>query len=340
MPFDLDAYLDDELPVLDAVDLTDSAPSDRPTEIEIWYWKIENSCLDGTEHKVLSDDELLDLHGFPSVAEWGWLFFIVKWLGMYGILASNWGLPILKVGESARFSDTNFNERMAQSVRYFIEIMSERGYDPLKQIHSFAEKIKAGVAEQGTPFADEQAFLDWLLKYNEWFYYVYVAESVTIRPEVLNAKTKLAYSANQAAEFLPQIRAAAANRRARWNAPHSPDFMLNRERRGAGRAISVDSTLHRANDLINLSDDELLPKLKEVLESWRADPKHTFDEYICSGQIPARERLQLIVAHHDKLREMLREPENRELAEQVKADVKWFYLPYAKRVSAPSGVDL
>lgn len=334
MSFNLESYLDDELPVFDAVDLAERAPTDRPSEIDIWYYELETACGIGAEDRSLSDDELLDLHGCPSVAEWGWLYFIIEWLGMYGILAANWGVPVLKVGEDARYSSTNVDERRAQAVYYFLEIMKERGFDPLTQARNFMAMIKEETIKKGAPFSSDKALLDWLKSYNEFIYYVYVAGSVTIRPDMLNSQRNIVYSEKQAADLLSRIRAAAANRRARWNAPYDLDRMMNREAQGIQWTIKVDSTYHRGDNLIGLPDDELIPKLRELLAAWREDPNHTTSKYVCSGQFPARERLLLMVAHHETLREMLREPEHRNLAREVKQYVEWLYLPYVKKAFA------
>jgi hypothetical protein len=210
-----------------------SKATERPTATEIWYYKLEDTVgsiverwsgksepQEGYDHFFLyahrdklksrddvqnaSDDVLLEALRLSDVKHWGWLQFMVREFNWFLLLATNWGLPGMSGeygGNSGAKVIANVDERRAQAALYFLEVMRERGLDPMAKLRSLADKI------------GEEYFKTILRERNEWAYYIYTCESNMIRPEALGAAGEVKYSGDYRAQFLTKIREAAARRR-------------------------------------------------------------------------------------------------------------------------------
>ena len=225
-------------------DLSAEVGEDRPTATEIWYWRLEDVVwtivsshasrttasrkAEGeydhfrlyahqdelkTKEDVegASDDTLLEALGLPKVENWGWLLFMVRDLNWFLLIAANWGLPGMKGEYGGNRGARVFAEeaeRRAQAGRYFLDLMRERGVDPLQEVRSYAATVKE---EQKI---GEEEFVRQLHALSEWAYFIYTCESVIIRPEAVGAAGEVQYCGSERAEYLAKIRRAAARRRA------------------------------------------------------------------------------------------------------------------------------
>jgi hypothetical protein len=222
-------------------DLADSA--ERPTYTELWLYKLEETVWsiikyaspirkqkqddDEYDHHHLyahddvlkteedvrsaSDDVLLEALRLGNVESWGWLRFIVRDLNWVELLAGNWGLPCLATEYSGAAARNLFraeeSERRAQAAIYFLDLMRERGVDPLVELRQVVAAYKQ---EKGI---DEAAVIEELREKDEWAFFVYTCESVIVRPGAKSKGGRILYDAEQQARFLGEIRAAARRRR-------------------------------------------------------------------------------------------------------------------------------
>jgi hypothetical protein len=219
--------------------------SERPTATEIWYRQLESvvaqiikyprkrSEPDAEEYDhfrlyahqdalrteedvaAASDDVLLEALGLPNVENWGWLKFMVRELNWVMVLVENWGLPGL-CGEynpydAKRGIDiASKEEKRAQAALYFLDLMRERGIDPLAQLRAMAASAKEKYqARTGEEIADE-SFIAALCKKSEWVNSVYTCESVTLH---LSKGGEVKYSGDHRERFFAEIREAVARRR-------------------------------------------------------------------------------------------------------------------------------
>lgn len=216
---------------------------ERPTVTEIWLWKIEDSVKNivkyphrlnrekpenedydhhflyahrdvlKTEEDVLnaSDDVLLEALGLSDVEHWGWLQFMVRDFNWVELLAGNWGLPCLacEFGGSAALGllSAEEGERRARAAFYFLDLMRERGVDPLADLR---ERAQAFMEENGM---SEEEFVEHLREQSEWDYFVYTCESVVFRPGTVGEGNKCLYRGDAQIEYLGKIRRAARRRR-------------------------------------------------------------------------------------------------------------------------------
>jgi hypothetical protein len=245
MTFNLDDYLRDELSVLDAVDMPGGAMLDRPTPTELWYWKLENTVWnivdrprsffvareeskDEYDHFRLyahqdelqtlkdiqsaSDDVLLESLRLSNVQHWGWLQFMVRELNWYMLLAANWGLPGLRGeygGNNSVRVDAAEGQRRALAALYFLDLMKERGMNPLAELREKAIRLHE---ESNIPF-DEAKFIEVLRKRDEWSCYVWTCRSVPLGPDVWGDAGPVQYDGEHGQQFLADIRDAALRRR-------------------------------------------------------------------------------------------------------------------------------
>jgi hypothetical protein len=222
-------------------DLDDSA--ERPTYTELWLWKLEGTVRqvikyapsikkqkqddDEYDHnhlyahddvlkteadvKSASDDVLLEALGLGNVENSGWLLFMVRDFNWVELLAGNWGLPCLATEFGGAAAQNIFpseeGERRAQAAIYFLDLMRERGVDPLVELRQRVADYKQ---EKGL---DEAEVIEELREIDEWAFYVYTCESVVIRPDAKSKGGRIRYDDEQQAEFLGKIRAAARRRR-------------------------------------------------------------------------------------------------------------------------------
>lgn len=208
----------------------------RPTANDLWYYRLEDVVSSVVEHapkhleptgkydhfflyahrdtlksredvRRAPDDVLLEALGLSDVRHLGWLQFMIRDLSWHEMLAKNWGLPYLNVGEDTKWSETTGDERAARAAYYFIELMRERGCDPLEQLREIAQ---AYMVQHKIP---ESEFIQLLRANNEWSYYIYTCESFVISPEVMGTYNEPAYKADFGVPFLAKIKEIADRRR-------------------------------------------------------------------------------------------------------------------------------
>lgn len=362
MTFDLDAFLDEELPVLDAVDLA-VGESGRPSEVDIWLYQLEDAaatavvkgagkkplysglyepgvlyahhfCLTTAEDVRLAPDrvlfEALRLDG--GAYGLGWLQFISRELGRHSKLAAGWGLPVLVIPEGATYDAAMKEQRQALAAAYFVQIMRElRGRDVLEEWREFARRFSSKFeGMHGQPLPPER-LADWL-KGRSYFLRCLLTFGGKPDPaSVLSAPGKLAYGAVEAADLLGRIREAAARRRVAWGVAWSCDCAGRRaeleeregraeEEAGVGHALRCDAYTHRGDDIGVAPAGEEVPRLVRHFEEWTSSPYHIRNAYL-------HDRLEIFLARNERARELLRLPDNRALAAQVKREVRWLYLP-------------
>jgi hypothetical protein len=158
-----------------------------------------------------SDDVLLEALGLGNVENGGWLLFMVREFSWVELLAANWGLPCLATEYSGAATQNILaaeeSERRAQAAIYFLDLMRERGVDPLVELRQRVADYKQ---EKGL---DEAAVIEEMREKDEWAFYVYTCESVVVRPDAKSKGGRIRYDAEQQAQFLGKIRAAARRRR-------------------------------------------------------------------------------------------------------------------------------
>jgi hypothetical protein len=228
--------------------LSPSADSvDRPTVSDIWHWKLEEvatfvatstrefpyssdydhlfqyahrHCLNSREDvQKAPDDVLLASMRLPTVAQWGWLHFIVRELGMTSLIINNWGWGALKGFEGITIVESE-EQRRAQAGLYFLDVMRERGFDPLGGLTNWTEKLKSRFRARQQKELDEQGLSKWLRQRNEWAWMVYICRSVKIGSDNRGGE-KVLYSGDHRVTFAREIREAAERRRRVWNADYS-----------------------------------------------------------------------------------------------------------------------
>jgi hypothetical protein len=250
MTFNLDAFFDDEIPVLEAVDLADASPdfTDRPSVNDIWLWKLENvvkaladyhgkdteprngedgydcrfmyahrACLTSrAQVECASDAVLLEALGLAA-PPLGWLQFMVREFGWCIMILGNWGWPTLPGG----FLVTDFKpeeKRRAEAVYYFIGLMSECGVDPLAEVRAASAIVKSRFKEREGRDLGEDEFVAWLRTRDEWSYFLYAFDGRAVEtPE----PKQPAYDGAFREQFAREIQEAAARRRRYREAPRT-----------------------------------------------------------------------------------------------------------------------
>lgn len=330
----------------------------RPTLLEIWHWKLEEVVAANVEHwrskttpqgdydhfflyahraclrtkedvGAAPDDVLLEALGLPRVQEWGWLHFIVRELGWFGLIAANWGWPVLPVGEDVQMGPTTEEQRRAQAVAYFLELMHARGFKPLTQIQDFAAQAKAGYRERVGKDIDEPTFIKWLRRHHEWLYFVYVFGAQPNLPAVLSAPKEPAYRAEHRAQFGAEIRAAAERRRRNWNASHADDCRareiaagLAAERQAVAEHLQQEDYRRWVAELGETPAEQLFGGLLACY----GDGKGATGKDDNVGHIEPLKLCVFLLANPKAL-DLLRRPENRELGLTVRKYLPWVYIP-------------
>lgn len=328
-----------------------SGEGERPTVMDIWLWKLEEvacrnfgrwkSKQDGTSYDHLvfyahqyclksiedvrsaPDSVLLEALWLPNVECWGWLYFMVRELGWFGMIANNWGWPILNVGEDIKYSNTSEEQRRRQAVFYFLELMRSRGLDPLAQVRRWVEIVKAKFKGIHKRELTEEELSTWVRK-REWLSYIYLYGDKPNHPSALTVSSKPKYGGDTAAQLAGEIRAAAERRRAVWNAPHNCDCaereqaeLLEKERVGIEKTLKM---LFPPPDVGIVPDGKLLETLCSLV-------RDTYDAREGKFAPPhASQRLEIFLAKNEKVRELLRLPEHRALALIIKWRVLWLYI--------------
>lgn len=84
--------------------------------------------------------------------------------------------------------------------------------------------------------------------------------------------------------------------------------------------LKMEATMRRGDDIGVVGESELLPSPLVHLEAWTSAEYHIRNAYL-------KDRLEIFLARNERARDVLRLPENRELALRVKKEVYWLYLP-------------
>lgn len=119
------------------------------------------------------DSVLFEMMGLDPNQGPGWLEFIVRELGWHSMIAANWGLPVLKIPDGVTYDTTTVEQRRAQAVAYYLELMRERGRDPLAEARTFAEQAKAGFRGRRGRDVGGAVLARWLERRHPWLYFIY-----------------------------------------------------------------------------------------------------------------------------------------------------------------------
>lgn len=264
MGFDLEKYLDEELPVLDAVDMAD--PSDygvRPTANELWLWHLEETASRVAQHRgsrrrpeggydprwqyghrhclrtaadvrAAPDDVLLEALGLPGVYRGGWLDFMRRELWIYSKVANNWGLPSIHTSEPDALAAlsgestvvvANEDERRAYVARLYIGLMREEyGDDIAALVNKMVHAIKANHEREHGRPMTE----DELRALPGFLHPLHTCGSFTFRDRV-RGDASVKYRDAQRDELLAWVRRTAENRRRHRHAPHPTDCAEKQE---------------------------------------------------------------------------------------------------------------
>ncbi|HYE14314.1 MAG TPA: hypothetical protein VD968_07740 [Pyrinomonadaceae bacterium] len=198
-------------------------------------------CLNSKEDVQNAPDSVLfQMMGLNPSQEWGWLQFMVRELGWHSMIAANWGLPVLQIPDGVTYSTTTEEQRRAQSVAYYLELMRERGRDLMPQIREFAEKVKAKVKERKGRKWGEDKFTRWLRQYIHWIYCLYAFADKPNPPGLLTPPGEPKYVGDHRAEFAAEIFAAAERRRRNWDAPHPADCLEREAERREAEGLAAE----------------------------------------------------------------------------------------------------
>lgn len=95
---------------------------------------------------------------------------------------------------------------------------------------------------------------------------------------------------------------------------------MERERAHFEHVLKMETTMRRGDDIGVAGEAELLPSLLVHLEAWTSAEYHIRNAYL-------KDRLEIFLARNERARDLLRLPENRELALRVKKEMYWLHLP-------------
>ena len=344
-----------------------------PSVVDIWLWKLEEAvkplvdhwgknksqphwgeggrgydsfhlyghryCLKaGDEVSNAPDSVLFEAMGLDPSQEWGWLQFMVRDLGWHSMIAANWGHPVLKIPDGVELGTTTEEQRRAQAVAFYLELMRERGRDMLADVRALFDKIRARYRGIHGGDADEGALLDWAQRRNWALHTIYLYGGKPNPPHVLTKPTAPAYKGAQMVEFAAEIRRVAARRRANALAAWSCDCAereaaaraealaaedaagWEREREGIGHVLRGEKVMHRGDDIGVCPDGEIMPRLLRHLEEWTSAEYHIRNAYL-------QDRLAVFLARNENARDLLRLPDHQELAMKVKKEVRWLHIP-------------
>ena len=177
------------------VQKTDDARTGRNGELHAHHDRLQSKA----DVLAASDDLLLEALGFPNVEALGWLYFMLRHLVWFNLLAYNWNLPHLAGRE---FVDNTPTER-AYVGRQFCELMRARDSDPLAELRASAP---AYMAENNLTAAE---FTERLRERYKAAYIIYTCEAISIPPEALaegNEQGKVLYQEPERSQYLAQTR--------------------------------------------------------------------------------------------------------------------------------------
>jgi len=225
---------------------------DRPTPIDIWLWQLEDvvtrnavehrktepSAPDSYDHFCLyahhdclktpedvqctPDSVLFEALGL-SGSVLGWLQFMTREHLWFSLISANWGHPTLRVGVDDLHLATE-DQRHAEVVSQFLNLIRERGDNPVPDLRRLAETLRATLTKMRGEHLTSEEFAVWLREFNEWLYFIYVYTDKPNAPALLTEPHEPLYEGEFRASFAHEIRQAAERRRRYWNAPHSCDY--------------------------------------------------------------------------------------------------------------------
>src|SRR4051794_35478559 len=103
---------------------------------------------------------------------------------MTSLIINNWGWQQLKGFEDVTYLN-NEDERRAQAVYYFLDLLKDRGLDPLAQACGVVEVVKTRCKEQGKELSEAE-ILKFLRAECELVYFVYALGRQEIPAESLS----------------------------------------------------------------------------------------------------------------------------------------------------------
>ena len=277
------------------------------------------------------DSVLFEAMGLTPSQELGWLQFIIRELGWHSMIAANWSLPVLQIPDGVTYDTTTEERRRTQAVSYLLELMRERGRDPLAGVRVTVSKIQALYEKEYGREAGEREVVEYLRGRNELSFMICTYGDRPNPPGLLTRPGEPKYVGEHRTQFAAEIREAAARRRRNSAAPWSCDcarLTLERdekegretERAGVENVLRGEVVMRRGEDIGIAPDGELLSRLVGHLEAWTSADYNIRNAYLQS-------RLEVFLARNDKARDLLRIPENCELALKVKKEVRWLYVP-------------
>ncbi len=89
---------------------------------------------------------------------------------------------------------------------------------------------------------------------------------------------------------------------------------------GVAHVLRMEETMRRGEDIGVAPEGDELSQLSRHFWAWVESEYHIRNAYL-------KDRLEIFLARNPRARELLRLPENRKLAAQVKREVRWLYLP-------------
>lgn len=261
MTFNLDKYLDEELPVLDAVDLPGPQASGVPTREEIWLWKLEDAvgnivqeragcffggqsggrpngdydhhwqyahgrCLKSKEDVRRAPDRILFEAIGLNPSHWGWLQFMVRDQMWFSLLAANWGHPALVFHNhfmGVEGEEEGEDLRRAAAVSDFLLVARSQGFDPRAEVREAVAEFRAtGLTVLGREMSEDE-LRAWMKKDAEWEYFVHRFAEGPPPGASLSPAGEPRYRGDHRKEFAGQILDAAGRRRQFWSADWSCD---------------------------------------------------------------------------------------------------------------------
>jgi hypothetical protein len=345
--------------------LSASSGDGRPAAADIWLYKLEDAVCNVVQHgrarrmphgkydhnwqyghrhclrtvedvRAAPDDALLEALGLPNVARWGWLHFMIRDLSWFSLLANNWGLPSILTeygGGGDVFAAED--ERRAEAALHFLSLMREFGIDPVGQLDQILNSVRSRYAGMFKRPLEEEQLRPWLRRRNEFCYFVHACHDFKFRPGVRSEYSEVKYTGPQRAEFLAQVRAAAANRRLSRNAPHPKDCTerqkvveleegLETERRHIEEQLNDQHRARWVAEMGTTPEHLLWPELMKYF----ADGRTSRDKWDTGGRMDVV-KLDTFLVANPKALDLLRWPENFEVALVVVQYLSWVYLPGA-----------
>ena len=198
--------------------------------------------------------------------------------------------------------------------------MREFGMDPAGQLEKILDAVRGRYAGRYKRPLEEAQLVPWLRRRNEFCYFVHACRDFKFRPGVRSEYSEVKYTGADRAEFLAQVRAAAANRRRSRNAPHPTDCAerqkvveleegLEAERRHIEEQLNDQHRARWVAEMGTTPEHLLWPELMEYF----ADGRMSRDKWDTGGRMDVV-KIETFLLANPKALDLLRLPENFEVA--------------------------